>query len=94
MAGFAGDPNAGKSGRITAQAPFQKLFWKDLSVMDLASAGRYIVYIYQVIASKGTFDDKGVPTLTYFNRSILATQASPATCPSAKRPARPMRVRC
>ena len=60
MAGFPGDPNAGKSGRTTAQAPIQKLFWKDLSVTDLALSGPYI---YQVIPLKGTFDDKGVPRL-------------------------------
>ncbi|MFD1561797.1 hypothetical protein ACFSHT_40145 [Paraburkholderia silviterrae] len=57
MAGFPGDPNAGKSGRTTAQAPIQKLFWKDLAVKDLASPGPYI---YQVIPLKGTFDEKGV----------------------------------
>ncbi|MBN3762004.1 phospholipase D-like domain-containing protein [Burkholderia sp. Ac-20365] len=61
MAGFAGDPNAGKSGRTTAQAPIQKLFWKDLAATDLTSPGPYI---YQVIPLKGTFDGKGVPTLT------------------------------
>jgi hypothetical protein len=60
MAGFPGDPNAGKGGRTTAQAPVQKLFWKDLSVTDLASPGPYI---YQVIPLKGAFDNKGVPTL-------------------------------
>jgi hypothetical protein len=27
-AGFPGDPNAGRSGRTTAQAPVLKLFWK------------------------------------------------------------------
>ncbi|MDR6393535.1 phospholipase D-like domain-containing protein [Paraburkholderia phenoliruptrix] len=63
MAAFPDDPNAGKSGRTTAQAPIQKLFWKDLSVTDLASPGPYI---YQVIPLKGTFDAKGVPTLIPF----------------------------
>lgn len=61
MASFPGDPNAGKSGRTTAQAPIQKLFWKDLSVTYLKSPGPYI---YQIIPLKGEFDKKGVPTLT------------------------------
>ncbi len=61
MASFPGDPAAGKSGRTTAQGPIQKLFWKDLYVTDLASPGPYI---YQVIPLRGTFDAKGVPTLT------------------------------
>ncbi|MGF6573922.1 phosphatidylserine/phosphatidylglycerophosphate/cardiolipin synthase-like enzyme [Paraburkholderia sp. GAS333] len=61
MASFPGDPAAGKGGRTTAQAPIQKLFWKDLYVTDLASPGPYI---YQIIPLKGSFDAKGVPTLT------------------------------
>lgn len=61
MASFPGDPNAGKSGRTTAQAPIQKLFWKDLSVTHLKSTGPYI---YQIIPLKGEFDKQGVPTLT------------------------------
>ncbi len=61
MAGFPGDPIAGKGGQTTLEAPIQKFFWKDLYVTNLASPGPYI---YQIIPMKGTFDDKGLPTLS------------------------------
>jgi hypothetical protein len=88
MAVFPGDPNAGKKRRTTAQGPIQKLFWKDLFVTDLASPGPYI---YQVIPLKGTFDDKGVPTLIpypdvhplFSNAVMLTADHGPADDPSS-----------
>ncbi|WP_368623402.1 phospholipase D-like domain-containing protein [Paraburkholderia sp. BR13444] len=60
MARFAGGTNTGKSGQTTADAPIQKLFWKDLTVKQLTSHGPYI---YQVIPLKFSVDNSGQRSL-------------------------------
>jgi hypothetical protein len=83
MAGFPGDANAGKSRRTTEQAPVQNPFWKDRFVTGLASPGPYI---YQVIPLKGSFDNKGIPTLVpypdvspHFSNPVTLTADRTAT---------------
>jgi phosphatidylserine/phosphatidylglycerophosphate/cardiolipin synthase-like enzyme len=89
LAGFKGDPNVGKPGHTTEQAPVQKFNWKDLS------AKRGGLYKYKVVPLQGTFPNlqpmAGIGPLisnpvqlspnrgvisSYFNRGILATQAT------------------
>jgi len=63
MARFAGDTNTSKGGQTTAEAPVQKLFWKDLTAKPLAAAGPYI---YQVIPLKRTTGNDGKPALIHY----------------------------
>ncbi|HEX4966448.1 MAG TPA: phospholipase D-like domain-containing protein [Thermoanaerobaculia bacterium] len=89
LAGFKNDPNVGKPGHTTEQAPVQKFLWKDLT------AKRGGLYKYKVVPLQGTFPNlqpmPGVAPLisnpvqlspnrgvisSYFNRGILATQAT------------------
>ncbi|HEX3553107.1 MAG TPA: phospholipase D-like domain-containing protein [Thermoanaerobaculia bacterium] len=89
LAGFKGDPDVGKPGHTTEQAPVQKFLWKDLF------AKRGGLYKYKVVPLQGTFPNlqpvPGIAPLisnpvqlspnrgvisSYFNRGILATQAT------------------
>jgi len=89
LPGFKNDPNVGKPGHTTEQAPVQKFLWKDLT------AKRGGLYKYRVVPLQGTFPNlqpmPGIAPLisnpvqlspnrgvisSYFNRGILATQAT------------------
>jgi phosphatidylserine/phosphatidylglycerophosphate/cardiolipin synthase-like enzyme len=89
LAGFKNDPDVGKPGHTTEQAPVQKFLWKDLT------AKRGGLYKYKVVPLQGTFPNlqpiPGIVPLisnpvqlspnrgvisSYFNRGILATQAT------------------
>lgn len=89
LAGFKNDPNAGKPDHTTEQGPVQKFYWKDLLAKR---GGLYKYKVVPLQGSPGSLQpmpgiaplisnpvqlspNRGVIS-SYFNRGILATQAT------------------